>query len=164
MANGLNQNGSEEATWVFHGPREPPLLDWTTVQLLDFGAQKHPNHTAVISSWQGLTFTYQELQQDVKYLAGVLLASGISHGDRVMVLAGNSIEFVHIYLATTYIGAIFTIINPMFTIKEVTSAIELIGKLERLRANCAFSKQGCNDSFIRTSNDLRFTAYRVPEK
>lgn len=128
MAIDLNQNGSQEDTSIFHGPREPPLLDWTTIQPIEFGAQHYPNHTAVISSWQGLRSTYQELQKDVEYLARVLLASGISHGDRVMVLAGNSMEFIHIYLATTYIGAIFTIINPMFTIKEVASAIELIGK------------------------------------
>lgn len=147
MANISNQNGSEESIWIFRGPQEPPLLDWTTVQVLEFGAQKYPNHTAVISSWQALTSTYQELQQDVKYLAGVLLASGISHGDRVMVLAGNSMEFVHIYLATTYIGAIFTVINPIFTIKEVASAIELIGKLKILRVKLALSKQRCNIVF-----------------
>lgn len=128
MAIDLNQNSSQEATSIFHGPREPPLLNWTTAQLLEFGAQHYPNHTAVISSWQGLRSTYQDLQKDVQQIARVILASGVSHGDRVMVLAGNSIEFVHIYLATTYIGAIFTIINPMFTIKEIASAIELIGR------------------------------------
>ncbi|GAM42407.1 AMP dependent CoA ligase [Talaromyces pinophilus] len=100
MAIDLNQIGSQETTSIFRGPQEPPLWDWTTTQLLEFGVLHYPNHTARPAS-ATVTVLWFSLE--------------------------TVLEFVHIYLATIYIGAIFTIINPMFTIKEIASAIELIG-------------------------------------
>jgi hypothetical protein len=66
MAIDLNQIGSQETTSIFRGPQEPPLWDWTTTQLLEFGVLHYPNHTAVIYLWQRLKSTYQELQKDVE--------------------------------------------------------------------------------------------------
>ncbi|KKK13972.1 hypothetical protein ARAM_000223 [Aspergillus rambellii] len=161
MAIELTKNGSEESAWVFHGPKEPPLLDWDTAQLIQFGALNYPTHTAIISSWQGKRSTYQELQQDVQSLVRVLLAFGVQHGDRLMVLAGNSIEFVHLYLATTYIGAIFTIINPMFTIKEVSAAVELIEpRMVFVSRRIGFRK---NDKMIQMVSAATGTPEKLPQ-
>ncbi|KAA9160067.1 AMP-binding protein [Amycolatopsis acidicola] len=56
-------------------------------------------------------YTYAALQELIEQTAGALSARGISYGDRVAVLAKNSLEYVQLYFATAAIGAILVPLN-----------------------------------------------------
>jgi fatty-acyl-CoA synthase len=55
--------------------------------------------------------TYAQLQHLVEQTAGALTARGVGHGDRVAVLAKNSLEYVQLYFATAALGAILVPLN-----------------------------------------------------
>jgi acyl-CoA synthetase (AMP-forming)/AMP-acid ligase II len=59
----------------------------------------------------GREVTYAALQELVEETAGALTARGIGYGDRVAVLAKNSLEYVQLYFATASIGAILVPLN-----------------------------------------------------
>jgi fatty-acyl-CoA synthase len=59
----------------------------------------------------GREYTYRALQDLVETTAGALAARGISRGDRVAVLAKNSLEYVQLYFATASLGAILVPLN-----------------------------------------------------
>ena len=108
---------------------EVTLTSLNIAQLLDKQQEQFPDKTAVISKWQGASLTYKTLKKSVREIASNLLRRGVRPQDRVVVLAGNTIEYVQLFLAVSAIGAIFTIINPTFTQDEILPAIEFVGKL-----------------------------------
>ncbi|KAI2463315.1 amp dependent CoA ligase [Annulohypoxylon bovei var. microspora] len=112
--------------FVFEGPTSPPLRDINIGQLLDESCRENPQKVAVVSRWQGQRLTYQELHDSCQTIACHLLAMGVRPKDHVVVLAGNSIEYVQLFLATGAIGAIFSIINPTFTVEEVVRAVDFL--------------------------------------
>ncbi|KAI1441713.1 amp dependent CoA ligase [Annulohypoxylon stygium] len=112
--------------FVFEGPTSPPLQDINIGQLLDESCKKNHERVALVSRWQGERLTYQELHSSCQLIARRLLAIGVRPKDHVVVLAGNSIEYVQLFLATGAIGAIFSIINPTFTAEEVVNAVEFL--------------------------------------
>ena len=57
------------------------------------------------------THTYRDLWARVERTAGALAARGIGRGDRVAVLAKNSLEYVQLYFATAAIGAMLVPLN-----------------------------------------------------
>jgi fatty-acyl-CoA synthase len=59
----------------------------------------------------GREYTYRALQDLVGTTAGALAARGIGPGDRVAVLAKNSLEYVQLYFATASLGAILVPLN-----------------------------------------------------
>ena len=44
-----------------------------------------------------------------------------------MVLAGNCIEYIQLFFATTAIGAVFVVIGVTFTAEEVIKAVDFVG-------------------------------------
>lgn len=116
--------------FVFEGPTSPPLQDINIGQLLDESCKKNHERVALVSRWQGERLTYQELHSSCQLIARRLLAIGVRPKDHVVVLAGNSIEYVQLFLATGAIGAIFSIINPTFTAEEVVNAVEFLRKYQ----------------------------------
>jgi acyl-coenzyme A synthetase/AMP-(fatty) acid ligase len=67
------------------------------------------------------TWSYAELDAMTRRLAGGLLASGLAKGDRVMIRAGNGVEFVVAFFATTAIGCVAQPASPMLTAEEARS-------------------------------------------
>ena len=45
-----------------------------------------------------------------------------------MVLAGNSVEFIQLFFASTAIGATFVIIGATFTVEEVSRAVDFVSR------------------------------------
>ncbi len=84
-------------------------------------AEERPGKTALIlcdgpdafRSW-----TYAELGQMVRRLAGGLIASGLVKGDRVMIRAANDIDFVLAFFATTAIGCVAQPASLLLTTEE----------------------------------------------
>lgn len=113
---------------ISHGPQEPPLLDWNTAGLLDFQSISYGEEVAVVSLHQNERLTYSELRNRIRKLAGRLLQNGTKPGDRIVLLAGNSIEFVVIFLATAAIGAISVITTTTSSADEFREAVNAVGK------------------------------------
>lgn len=59
----------------------------------------------------GRRISYAEAQRLIETTAGALAARGIGRGDRVAVLAKNSLEYVQLYFATAALGAILVPLN-----------------------------------------------------
>ncbi len=68
----------------------------------------------------GVRFTYGELAQRAKKLAGALLARGILPGDRVAILARNSFRYLEVNLACAYAGIILVPMNIRIAPAEIT--------------------------------------------
>ena len=77
-----------------------------------FGARNAVHH-------EGGVLTYQELMTRTDSLAAGLAGAGISHGDRICVLAQNNLEYFELYLASAKIGAVMYPINWRLTAEEV---------------------------------------------
>jgi acetoacetyl-CoA synthetase len=52
--------------------------------------------------------SYGDLRFRAARLAGAMIASGVKKGDRVVIVGSNSIETLLVFLATTWLGAIFS--------------------------------------------------------
>ncbi|MBM9462056.1 AMP-binding protein [Aeromicrobium sp. YIM 150415] len=81
-------------------------------------AAQRPATTAL--TFEGTAFTYPELDDLHRRLAGWMADQGISRGDRVAVYLGNSPEFVIAFLAILRLGAVHVPVNPMFAPAELT--------------------------------------------
>ena len=70
------------------------------------------------------TFTYGEAMQRVERAAGALRAIGVERGDRVLVTARNTAEYLLTWLALMEVGAIQVPVNPKSTGGELGGFVE----------------------------------------
>ncbi len=89
-----------------------PVPDW-----LAHRAAAMPGKVAV--RVDGLSVTYAELEMRVARLASALVAGGISTGDRVALLAQNSLEYVEAAHAVPRAGAILVPLNTRLAPDEL---------------------------------------------
>ena len=80
-------------------------------------ANKFPQKIAIIS--QGLSMSYQILNERVNGLANALVKKGLKRGDRIGVLAHNCYQFIEIYFAAAKTGGIFCPYNTHFKEREL---------------------------------------------
>lgn len=113
---------------LYEGTTSPSPSDVNIGQLLDAQCHRYRERVAAVSRWQGKRVTYQTLYTTCRDIAQSLLIHGVRPGDHVVVLAGNTIEYVQLFFAVGAIGAIFAIINPTFTTEEVIAVVEFLGK------------------------------------
>lgn len=97
-----------------------------------------PHKKALI--FEGQSFTYEQLDQQVNRVANGLLGLGIKRGDRVALLLPNIPEFIFAYLGIQKIGAVAVAINVMLKKYEVwyilnDCAAKAIITTEKLREN-----------------------------
>ena len=97
--------------------------------LLNFWAEQRPDHPALI--WEPAAgpsgireWTYRQLRDEVWQVAGGLTRRGISIGDRVLIHADNSPEFVVSWLACAVAGAVGVTTNTRSVAAEVRFFIE----------------------------------------
>ncbi|HKL33775.1 MAG TPA: AMP-binding protein [Tangfeifania sp.] len=69
-------------------------------------------------------YTYQELGEDVKSIAGMLKKLGVEHGDKVAILSTNMPNWGISYLSVSWVGATTVPILPDFHANEIESIIE----------------------------------------
>jgi acyl-CoA synthetase (AMP-forming)/AMP-acid ligase II len=113
---------------IFQGPETSALKTINIGELLDQQRDTRPDKTAIISKWQGnRRVTYRQLHKECQDVAQSLLRLGVRPSDRVVVLAGNSLEYAQLFYAVSGIGAVFSIINPTVTTEEIVPAIEFLG-------------------------------------
>lgn len=121
----LSRNSLDEFT--FNGSTLGKLPEVNIGQILDTQGQRYAERTAAISRWANKRTSYQDLHAACQDIAESLLVHGVHPGDHVVVLAGNSMEYIQLFLAVGSIGAIFSIINPTFSAEEVLAAVEFLG-------------------------------------
>ena len=87
-------------------------------------ALKTPDNIALKNS--RLSYTYREFENRTSQLANYLTKKGIIRGDRIAILAENSIEYVELLVAGSKIGAIVACQNWRLTQSELTHCISLV--------------------------------------
>ncbi len=106
-----------------HGAFDEPLLGETIGANLDRTIERTPDADALVSSHQGLRYTYAEFGKAVDQLAGGMLAAGLGKGDRVGVWGPNRAEWALVQYATAKLGVILVNINPAYRTSELEYAL-----------------------------------------
>jgi long-chain acyl-CoA synthetase len=91
----------------------------TVADLLTDAAAEHPDKVALVEA-EGRARTWRELDDEVSRVATGLTAAGVIAGHRVMIAAGNRIEFVTAYLGTQRAQAVAVPVNPRSTVDELS--------------------------------------------
>ena len=111
---------------------------------LDFWAEHYPERIFLAQRlpsgpWQ--TVTYSEARGRVRRLAAGLLREGLSPGNPLMILSGNSIEHALLALAAMYIGIPYAPIAPSYSLGVRTyGALDHVW--ENFRPGMAFVQDG----------------------
>ncbi len=77
------------------------------------------DRTAFVDSASGRTMSYAELDDEVRRLAGGLVAAGLAKGEVLGIMAPNSPEYGVVFHAVALAGGVITTINPTYTAGEV---------------------------------------------
>jgi len=75
-------------------------------------ARKNPRRTAIIDLPNAREFTYAEILEEVEAAAGALMSAGVGEADRVVLMSGNSPEFIFIFLAVLRLNAVCVPLRP----------------------------------------------------
>ena len=108
--------------------------------LLRRSAARHPERMAI--SEGARSRTYGELDADASRIANALIERGIGHGDRVAIVARNSLQYAQAILGVARSGAVLVPINFMLGAREIAyilehSAAVAVLAQESLTAVCA---------------------------
>ena len=80
-----------------------------TAEFLMIASSVVPERTAM--TCEGHDRSFMEMQERVNRLANALQALGVGKGDRVAVMALNSLQYVEIYYACAKLGTVFVPLN-----------------------------------------------------
>ena len=84
------------------------------------------DRSALPSSSTARTWTYGEVHDRARRLAGALAALGVKKGDRVALWAGNRAEFVEVLFGVPMLGAIASPLDHWWTWKDAHNALAQI--------------------------------------
>jgi malonyl-CoA/methylmalonyl-CoA synthetase len=90
-------------------------------QLFDLSLASRPDAPAL--EWNGVVYTFGELDARSNRLAHALKARGLAQGDRLCVYLANRIEFIDLYLAAIKLGVIFVPVNILYREREISHII-----------------------------------------
>jgi len=94
-------------------------MRWLTLgEAIKIHAKNQPNKLAV-KDWRKKEETYSELNLRTNKLANALLNVGLQKGDRISILAYNSVEFIEILTACSKIGVVAAPVSWRLTPAEV---------------------------------------------
>lgn len=74
----------------------------------------------VALEFQGVTYTFGDLESRSNKVAQFLQSRGLKRGDRLCVYLANCVEMIDLYLASIKLGAIFVPINILYRDREIT--------------------------------------------
>ena len=97
----------------------------TPVSFLDRAAAVHGDKVAVVDGMQ--RFSYCELHQRCRQLAGALVADGLQPGARVAVLSHNTREMLEAHYAVPYAGGVLVPLNSRLSAGEIAYIVEHSG-------------------------------------
>src|SRR5690242_20361376 len=97
----------------------------TPASFADRAAAVFAGRTAIVDGER--SFTYRELSDRCRRLAGALAAQGVSRGDRVAALCANSHVMLELHHAAPMAGAVLVTLNTRLSDAEVAALIEHSG-------------------------------------
>ncbi|WP_241976244.1 MULTISPECIES: AMP-binding protein [Cryobacterium] len=95
--------------------------------LITRAAERWADRTAWRFGATGETLSFTEVEAVTRYLAGELSAVGIGAGDRVVLMAKNTLEFPAAWLALARLGAIVVPMNTNYRLTDATHVASLAG-------------------------------------
>ena len=72
----------------------------------------------VALEFHGISVTYLELDNSVRYLENNLIKLGLRKGDRIIVSIQKSLEYIYLYFSCLKSGVIFIPLNPEYSDSE----------------------------------------------
>lgn len=100
----------------------PKFPIYNSAFALDRADFAHPDRPSL--SFGGGTITVHEAAVATRQIAQLLIQAGVSHGDRVMLVARNSPYHMLVHVACARIGAIFVPVSFRFTQYEVQNLVD----------------------------------------
>src|SRR5512136_2963807 len=114
--------------------------------LMTARARLTPDREALLEAATGRRFTYGELNARANRAANFLRDRlGVQKGDRVSILADNSVTFIDLLYGLGKIGAIFAPLNWRLTAHELTYIVN----------NCEPRVLVCGPEFVSVLNEMR---------
>jgi len=93
------------------------LRDFTLADVIERNAQLFPNKTALV--FEDGRVSHAEYHARVKHLAEGLARAGVGTADRIVILSHNNLEFVVVYGAVAFLGAVLVPINWRLSADEI---------------------------------------------
>src|SRR5690625_3332478 len=128
-----------EKLWFKHvvegNPKEMEIPEISLPQLFSETVTKYASHTAM--TFFNQTYTYTQLDKQIKRLSSALHKIGVKKGDRVALMLPNCPQYPISYYAALCCGATIVQINPMYKATELLhvlndSEAEVLVVLEQL--------------------------------
>ncbi|MEV0400402.1 AMP-binding protein [Actinoallomurus sp. NPDC050550] len=95
-------------------PVFPDQRDWTLATVLRHQARHRPDATFLDTPEEGLSWTYAQALEQAESVADRLARAGADAGDRVLVMAANSSQFVRTWLGTGVGGYVEVPVNTAY--------------------------------------------------
>ena len=95
-------------------PAFPDQGDWTLATVLRHHADRRPDAVALDLPEEGLALTYAQALEQAESVADRLAEAGARTGDRVLVMAANSSQFLRTWLGTGVGGTVEVPINTAY--------------------------------------------------
>ena len=105
--------------------RRHPPHGGTLAGLLSARVATLGNREFLVTAQRSLT--WGALEEESTRVAAALMAGGLSHGDRLVVMSANRAEIVVLLFAAARLGAILVPMNPEFNVAEARYVIEHCG-------------------------------------
>ncbi|MGB0752209.1 MAG: class I adenylate-forming enzyme family protein [Gammaproteobacteria bacterium] len=96
----------------------------TVGELFASSVRSNPHHVAVVDAKRALS--YAELDDRTNRLANHWRADGLTHGDRVAILATNCIEYVEVEIAAAKLGLVVAALNWRLGARELAHSVSLV--------------------------------------
>lgn len=113
--------------------------------LLRTRAHLTPHREALLELATGTRYSYAALDSRANRLAGFLRRLGVGQGDRVAILAHNSVAYVDLFYGAAKIGAVFTPLNWRLVAKELAYILN----------DCEPKVLICGPEFVEVLSELR---------
>jgi len=97
-----------------------PLRDVCSTDRIFENLETRPNEVVLTDGPTGRSLTAAQFMDQVRALAGGLVARGLGTGSVVALMAPNMPEYCVIFHAVAYAGGTITTLNPTYTAPEVT--------------------------------------------
>ncbi|MBB6448785.1 long-chain acyl-CoA synthetase [Geomicrobium halophilum] len=128
-----------ERIWLEHYPENVPAdIEVPNLSVYDFLERTAEDYGEVLAVIDGeMTYTYEELREEVQRFASSLSNIGLQKGDRVALMLPNSVEYIMSYFAVQRLGGIIVQVNPMYQEGELehifqqTHPLMLIGEAKQ---------------------------------
>ncbi|QQK80272.1 long-chain fatty acid--CoA ligase [Salicibibacter cibi] len=110
-----------ERIWLENYPENAPAdIEVPNLSIYDFLERTAEDYGDVLAVIDGeLSYTYEELRDEVRRFASSLSDLGLRKGDRVALMLPNGVEYIVSYFAIQRLGGIVVQVNPMYQVGEL---------------------------------------------